>query len=161
MKNLTALLLFFSLLGYAQDFSKYDRISKKDDLTINGIKATRISIEEVIENYGEPDRIEDFFFEIDNSQGFIYWYDNGLRLSIQNILGVKSFDITSDKYLITSDNIKVGDSIERLEELYPKSYSTGVSIGAIYLLFNDADYYLAFVFDKETKRITNINLYEF
>ena len=161
MKNLTVLFLFFSLLGYTQDFSKYDRIRKKNDLTINGIKATRISIEEVIENYGEPDRIEDFFFEMDNVQGFIYWYDDGLKLFIQEGYGVESFEISGSNYLVCDTNISVGDTIEELQEFYPKSYEAGKDHGAISILFNDADYYLGIAFDKETRKITNINLYEF
>ena len=162
MKTLILIALnLICITCHCQDYSKYDRISKKTDLTINGIKATGISIEEAIAAYGEPDRIEDFFFEIDNEQGFFYWYNDGLRLSLQNTYGLKLFNISSSKYAVTKHKILIGNDIDTIKEIFPISYSTGIDVGAFYILFSDADYYLAIVFDKGTNRITEINLYEF
>ena len=141
------------------DFYKYSRINKKTDLTINGKPVIGCSANQVINHFGKPEKIENFYFEMDDTSGFIYYYD-GLKLFIQNGRGLESFEINSSEYSITNNNLKVGESIETLKNNYPKSYYQSNDKESTMILFNDADYFLAIKFNS-VKIITNINLYEF
>lgn len=143
----------------SQDYSSYDKINKENDLTINGIIVSGLSIQQVVNNFGEPDKIEDFFFEMENDNGYIYLYNDGLKLFIRDEFGLESFEVFGKNYLVTINHLKVGDPIERLKAIFPKSYNIGKYKGAISVMFNDADYYLAFM--SKNQKITDINLYKF
>ena len=162
MKKITCLIfaILLSLYTYGQDYSQYDRIDVYKDLTINGHIVFGITKEKMLESFGQPDKVEDFFFEMSNVNGNIFYYENGLKFYYPDY--VDGFEINSNQYSVTNNNIKVGDSIENLKTFYQNSYNyalTNNKSGLVLLL--NVDYYLAIIFDKETMKITNINLYEF
>lgn len=115
----------FVLLGFcckAQEFN----VLNPADVIINGVNfrigSGENDIPLILKTFGKPDRIEDYFFEMDNVKGKKYSYNNGLVLfCVHNSL--ESFEITGKNYSFTSKNIKVGDAIADLEMIFPLSFA--------------------------------------
>ena len=118
------ILTIFVLISFSCKAQQFDNINQ-NDLTLNGInflidsKTNHTS--SIINAFGYPDSIEDYFFEMDSIIGKKYYYKNGLVLYISNN-SLFSFEITGNVYSFSSKNIKIGDNISSMEAKYPTSY---------------------------------------
>ncbi len=118
-----------------------------EELTINGNIIFGMDKSNLILIFGTPSKIEKEFSEMDESDMYFYKYNNDLDVTIIDKT-VDTFRITSNKYSFTKNNIRIGDSISKLESLYPLSYQNKSNNG-IKLLFNDLDMFLIISYSKE------------
>ncbi|AOZ99718.1 hypothetical protein [Flavobacterium commune] len=117
----------FVLINFCCGFAQKHNTINKNGLTINGIifkiNSGNNDVPLILKTFGQPDSIEDYFFEIDNVMGKKYTYNNGLILYVTNN-SLESFEITGKSYLFSPKNIKVGDTISSLETKFPNSYKS-------------------------------------
>ncbi len=112
--------------------------------TINSLNVFKASSDFLTENFGEPENIEEYFYEMENTQGSIYHYSGLLFYVVNNT--VEGFEISTNEYVFTANNVKVGNNIDTLEFIYPNSYSNK-SDGNLIILFSNADYYISVYYD--------------
>lgn len=112
------------------------------DLTVNDVEILLNNIDTITQTFGQPNSIEDYFFEINDVMGKIYYYDD-FELDVLNDAG-RTFVITGTGYSVTSHDIKIGDDAIILSSIFPKSYLNRNDTpdgGGILVNFTDADYY--------------------
>ena len=116
------------------------------EITINGIQFFGNNVSLVTQHFGQPNSIEDYFFEMDDvmSQKYIY---NGILFYIVNSK-VNSFEITGNNYAFTSNNIKVGNNINSLQSIYPNSFSNKKS-DALIIRFNNIDRFICLLYTSD------------
>ena len=107
------LLIFSTLIINAQN-----TLISKDEITINGIKMFDLTFDALIENFGEPQSIEDFFFEMSNKSGKKIIFDGLLIYLIDG--KVKSFEITLPRYALTTHEIRVFQRINNFEDYFSR-----------------------------------------
>lgn len=145
MKNtvLLTVLLAINFCSTAQN-----SLLSKDKITLNGFKIFVLNIESLIENFGQPLSEEDFFFEMSNKQGKKIFYEN-LLVYVMNDK-IKSFEISGSQYLLTEYGIKIGDNLNILKELFPKSYDNKKE-SSLSITLKEYDKYITFFFDEDHK----------
>ena len=126
-----------------------------NELTINGVAIRGKNKSMLISNFGQPLEIEKDYNEMDEVDMYIYKYDGAVFYVIKNL--IDDFEITKNKYRLTKHDIKIGDNIEKLKNIFPLSYSkkseTHMSIH-----IEKYDVYVGFYYDKETKKIKRIRI---
>jgi len=144
MKNLNSLIfiIFLSTLSCRSQ----DNAIQSDWASINGHTVFKVSTDFLTQNFGPPNTVEDYFFEMENTMGEKYQY-NGLLFYLVDDK-VDSFEITNDQYEFTTNNIKVGQHIDALQSLYPNSFSNRRN-GGIILPFEDVDYFVSINFNSD------------
>lgn len=125
--------------------------------TINGINVFKTPVSSLLNVFGEPVSKENFFFEMENTMGKIYYYDK-LSFYVKDDK-VESFVIEGGQYDFTSDDININDKIDSLENIYPKSYSNRKNYEII-IQFSDVDYFISIHYSKENV-IKKIELYSY
>lgn len=94
-----------------------DNFLPYEDLTINNITIRGENSAFIIANFGSPNTIEDYFFEMEDVEGKKYTYDGILIYFIAD--KAISFEINNNFYSFTPNNINIGDAISTLESVYP------------------------------------------
>lgn len=92
-----------------------------DNLTINGKPILGESNEALDAMFGQASSIENSFSEMDDKQMSIYKYDGLTLILVDN--QVSSFEILSSSFNFGNNEIKIGDNIQKLQELFPDSYN--------------------------------------
>ena len=127
-----------------------------NELTINGVAIRGKNKSMLISNFGQPLEIEKGYSEMDKVDMYIYKYDGAVFYVMKNL--IDDFEITKNKhsiskYSLTKHDIKIGDNIEKLKNIFPLSYSkkseTHMSIH-----IEDYDKYLSFLINKDNKIIS-------
>lgn len=143
MKSLKHLTLLF-ILTFCNCKAQSNSINSSE-ATINGYNVFKATSQFLFQNFGSPNSIEDYFYEMEDENGKIYHYND------------ISFDIVKDKvfsFTITGSNIEfstnkfhVGDNINVLESFYPISYSKRKD-NAVVLQVNDIDCAIIFSYNS-------------
>ncbi|RSK41775.1 hypothetical protein [Mangrovimonas spongiae] len=146
------MLFFFAISCKAQNNS-----ISKNQATINDHIVFKASSNFLIENFGQPESIESYFFETEDSSGEIYHYLGASFYLLDD--KIDSFEIDSNLYNFTSNSISVGDSIDSIQNIYPFSYSNREN-GEIIITFTDADYFISIHYDaNDFIHKINLNVY--
>ena len=150
----TILMLCLSVICYNCK-AQNDTIDSSE-ITINGINCLSKNVDFLTEHFGSADSIQDYYFEMDEIMSQIYNYDGILFYVIND--KVNSFEITNSNYAFTNHNIKIGDSINTLEALYPISYANR-EVDSLSLPLSDMDFFVVIFFSNS--KITKIRLGEY
>lgn len=152
------IIIIISLIAVSFSCKAQDNTIHSSELTINGIHFFGNNVTLVTQNFGQPNTIQDYYYEMQDvmSQKYIY---NGIIFTIINNK-VYSYEITGNNYVFTNHNIKVGDSIETLSLIYPLSYANRSDKG-LALTFDDMDRFVIIVFNSTSNLITKIALYSY
>jgi len=145
-------LIIIALVIGSFSSAQYNVITS-NELTINGTQFFGEDVSVVIQHLGQPNTIEDYYFEIDDVMSQNYNYNGVLFTVISN--RTYSFEITGSNYAFTSNNIKVGDNINTLQPIYPLSYANR-SHNSLVIQFSDLDRYVLIFFNSN--QITEIRL---
>lgn len=117
-----------------------------NDLTINGKMVIGENNEVITSLLGQPSSTENSFSEMDDKQMSIYKYDGLTLILVDN--QVSSFEIFSSNFNFGNNEIKIGDNIQKLQELFPESYNKK---GADYITvwIENTDMYVNFHLSNE------------
>jgi len=148
------IILILSVIVISYSCKAQKNTINSSESTINGINFLGNSVSLVTQHLGQPNTIEDYFFEMDDVMSQKYNY-NGILFYIVNSK-VDSFEITGNNYAFTSNNIKVGDNISTLQSIYPLSFANK-GTDWLGLPFDDIDMYTTFFFNINNQ-ITMIRL---
>ena len=126
-----------------------------NELTINGVAIRGKNKSMLISNFGQPLEIEKGYSEMDKVDMYIYKYDGAVFYVMKNL--IDSFSIIGSEYSLTKHDIKIGDNIEKLKNIFPLSYSkkseTHMSIH-----IEKYDVYVGFYIDNKTKKIKRMSV---
>lgn len=128
--KLTLLLLLGTISSSLIAQTKNNRISS-EEITLNGHKFFEMSVEDAIQAFGQPLSIEDYYYETEDRYAKKVEY-KGARLFFVDNRG-DGFTITDPDIAVTKHNIRVGQSVYPLFDIYPDSYkyrksNTGLSL---------------------------------
>lgn len=150
-------ILIFSLIVITFSCKAQDNIINSSEATINGISflGNDNDVALVTQHLGQPNTIEDYYFEMDDLMGQEYQY-NGILFHIANNR-VEFFEITGSGYSFTKHNIKVGNNIETLSSIYPLSFADK-GRNWLSLYFDDIYMHVTIFFDDINKKIVKIRI---
>jgi len=149
MKNIILLIT----LTVASLCCKAQNTINSNEITINGLVIIGEDKSVLISNFGQPLEIEKGYSEMDEVDMYIYKYDGAVFYVIKNL--IDDFEIiftrnNSTKYSLTKHDIKIGDNIEKLKDIFPLSYKKKRKT-YILLHIEDYDKYLGFSINKDNK----------
>lgn len=147
------IILFITLIITTFFSCKEQDTINLNELTVNGIVVIGKNKSVLISNFGQPYKIEKEFSKMDNIDMLIYKYKGAVFYVVKNL--IKYYEITDNSYYLTKHNIKVGDNIEKLKDIYPLSYSKK-SRTHLSLEIQKYDMYEIFHHNSTTKKITLI-----
>jgi len=151
MKNIILLIT----LTIASLSCKAQNTINANELTINGVAIRGKNKSMLISNFGQPLEIEKGYSEMDEVDMYIYKYDGAVFYVIKNL--IDDFEITKNKYRLTKHDIKIGDNIEKLKNIFPLSYSKKSETNLSVDLINPDYKFFGFSFNKDNK-ITTIRI---
>jgi len=151
MKNIILLIT----LTIASLNCKAQNTIKANELTINGHVIIGKNKSMLISNFGTPLEIEKGYSEMDEVDMYIYKYNGAVFYVMKNL--IDSFSIIGSEYSLTKHDIKIGDNIEKLKDIFPLSYEKKNKTH-ISLHIEDYDKYLSFTNDNKTKKINRIRI---
>jgi len=124
-----------------------------NDLTINNVIVRGKDKSVLSQNFGEPIAIEQVYFEMQEKMAYKHTYNGVLFYILDDI--IESFEISSSNFSFSTHNIRIGNTINTLESIYPASY---LNKGVDFLSFNieGYDYFITILFNKKTQLIQNI-----
>lgn len=134
---------------------KSQDIIEASKLTINGTKILSQNKTVIIATFGQPSQIITDYSEMDDNDMYVYEY-MGLKVYIINDL-VDSFEISSSMYLLTNYNIKIGDNISSIENIFPNSFKLR-NQDYLKLDIKDSDMFLTIEFNSTSNDISKINI---
>ena len=148
---------FFFVLLFAVPAAAQNTLISKEEVTINGIKLFDLNMKTLIEAFGEPTSIEDYFFEMNNRQGKKILYE-GLLIYVMDD-EVKSIELTSQRYTFLKEEIRVFQSFYQFDEYFPESYANKKE-GSLSLTLKEYDKYITFHLGKgqQNNRIVLIRM---
>ncbi|NER12109.1 hypothetical protein GWK08_01525 [Leptobacterium flavescens] len=147
---LTISIVFYAHIGIAQqdlistNGDNQDNTINSNEITINNVNVFSNEISVLTQNIGQPDTVEDYFFEIQDVMAQKYYYDGLILYVIDD--KVETFQISGTNYSFTNHNIAIGNNINTLASIYPSSYDNR-SLGGMTLDLEDADMYIIISFD--------------
>jgi len=151
MKNtITIILLITTLLSCKAQ----DNTINLNELTINNTLFLGNNVNLVTQQFGQPNSIEDYYYEMDEVMSQKYNYNGILFYIIDN--KVDSFEVTGNNYTFTNHNLKIGDNIQILQPIFPLSYSNR-SNHSLVVEFNGYDRFFVILFNNNNL-ITKIRL---
>jgi len=152
MKNIILLIT----LTIASLSCKAQNTINSNELTINGLVIIGEDKSVLISNFGTPLEIEKGYSEMDEVDMYIYKYDGAVFYVIKNLIddfAIISTRNNSTKYSLTKHDIKIGDNIKKLKDIFPLSYKKKRKTH-ISLHIEDYDKYLSFLINKDNKIIS-------
>lgn len=150
------IILIFSLLVISYSCKAQNNTINSSELTINGIKFLGNITNLITQHLGQPNSIEDYYFEMKDVMSKKYNYDGILFYIIDN--KVDSFEIISDNYTFTINNIKIGNNIGTLQGIYPLSF-TNKNNNGFTLPCSDIDKFI--IISYRNNLIEKIALYDY
>ena len=145
MNNYLLKILFFFGLLFAVPTAAQNTLISKEEVIINGVKLFDLTTDTLLETFGKPTSIEDYFFEMNNKQGKKILYE-GLLIYVMDD-EVKSFELTSQRYTFLKEEIRVFQSFYRFDEYFPESYANKKE-GSLSLTLKEYDKYITFHLGK-------------
>lgn len=109
-------------------------------LTINGLHIVGRCKSVIIQNFGQPQSISKEYWEMLYDTAYVYHYNGIVFYVFKNL--VHAFDIGTNGYRLTSDNIQIGDNIDRFKAPYPISYENKKG-NSVFLNIQGYDRYIA------------------
>ena len=152
------IILIFSVIIISYACKAQDNKIISNAMNINGTNFLGNNVSLVIQKFGQPNSIEDYYYEIDDVMSQKYNY-NGILFYIVNN-EVDSFEITGSNYAFTSNNIRIGNNINTLQAIYPLSF-TNKNSDALSLGINDIDRYIIISYNSNNNLIDKIALYSY
>lgn len=148
MKNIILLIT----LTIASLSCKAQNTINRDEITINGLVIIGENKSVLISNFGTPLEIEKGYNEMDEVDMYIYKYDGAVFYVIKNL--IDDFEITKNKYRLTKYNIKIGDNIEKLKDIFPLSYKKKNKTNLSLSIINPDYKFFGISFNKDNKIIS-------
>ena len=152
------IIIILSIITISFSCKSQDNIISSSESTINGINFLGNDVALVVQHFGQPNTIDDYYFEMQDVMTQRYTYSDILFTIMEN--KVYSFEITGSNYVFTNHNIKVGNNISIFEFIYPLSFANKSS-DALSLDFNDMDMYLIISFNSTNNVIDKIAIYSY
>lgn len=148
MKNIILLIT----LTIASLSCKAQNTINRDEIRINGLVIIGENKSVLISNFGTPLEIEKGYNEMDEVDMYIYKYDGAVFYVIKNL--IDDFEITKNKYRLTKYNIKIGDNIEKLKDIFPLSYKKKNKTNLSLSIINPDYKFFGISFNKDNKIIS-------
>ena len=132
-------------------FGQKSKINSKL-LTVNNHLILGKTATEINSLFGNPARVENVYLEMEDKTGVKYKYDGFQIIFVDN--SVSSFEISNAKFSFTSNNIKVGSSIDNLSSIFQESFDNRVNSG-IQVELEDIDLFVVISYgaDNVIKKI--------
>jgi len=150
MKNIILLIT----LTIASLSCKAQNTINRDEITINGHVIIGENKSVLISNFGTPLEIEKGYSEMGEVDMYIYKYDGAVFYVIKNL--IDDFAITKSKhslskYSLTKHDIKIGDNIEKLKDIFPLSYKKKRKTNLSLSIINPDYKFFGFSFNEDNK----------
>jgi len=126
------------------------------ELTMNGINYLGNNVSLVTQYLGQPNTIENYYFEMNDEMSQKYHYNGVLFYILNN--KVNSFEITTSNYSFSKYNIKIGDNIESLQTIFPLSFSNRTNNG-LTIPLSDIDKFVIISYNNNL--IVKIAIYDY
>jgi hypothetical protein len=152
------IILIICLITISISCKAQDNTIHSSEIIINGTQFFGNNVSLVIQHFGQPNTIEDYYFEMQDVMTKKYRYNGILFTVISN--QVYSFEITGSNYAFTSNNVKIGNNILTLQSIYPLSF-INKSSDALSLGFSDIDRYIIISYNSNNNLIDKIALYSY
>ena len=120
-----------------------------NELTINGVAIRGKNKSMLISNFGQPLEIEKGYSEMDKVDMYIYKYDGAVFYVMKNL--IDSFSIIGSEYSLTKHDIKIGDNIEKLKDIFPLSYEKKNKTNLSLSIINPDYKFFGFSFNEDNK----------
>ena len=150
MKNIILLIT----LTIASLSCKAQNTINSNELTINGLVIIGEDKSVLISNFGTPLEIEKGYSEMDEVDMYIYKYDGAVFYVIKNLIddfAIISTRNNSTKYSLTKHDIKIGDNIEKLKDIFPLSYEKKNKTNLSLSIINPDYKFFGFSFNEDNK----------
>jgi hypothetical protein len=145
MKNIILLIT----LTIASVSCKAQNTINRDEITINGHVIIGENKSVLISNFGQPLEIEKGYSEMDEVDMYIYKYDGAVFYVMKNL--IDSFSIIGSEYSLTKHDIKIGDNIEKLKDIFPLSYEKKNKTNLSLSIINPDYKFFGFSFNEDNK----------
>lgn len=152
------IILIFNVIIISYSCKAQNNTLNSSEISINGINFFGNNVSLITQHFGQPNSIENYYYEIDDVMTYKYVYDSIIFTTINDI--TYSFEFTGGNYVFTSNNIKIGNNIHTLQSIYPLSFINKNS-DALYLDFNDIDRYIMISYNPDNKLIDKIAIYSY
>lgn len=152
------IILIFSVIIISYSCKAQNNTLNSNEITINGINFFGNNVNLITQHFGQPNSIENYYYEIDDVMTYKYVYDSIIFTTINDI--TYSFEFTGGNYAFTNNNIKIGNNIHTLQSIYPLSFINKNS-DALYLDFNDIDRYIMISYNPDNNLIDKIAIYSY
>ena len=142
MKKIIYILILFSIgtLTLNAQNSSYDfNLLDYNDQTINNQFFNGKDKSILIQNFGQPQSISKEYWDMDNDTAVVYHYKGIVFYIVKNL--VYRFTIHGPQYGFSPYNIKVGEKLDRLQALFPLSF-TNRKGNSIFLNIKENDSYV-------------------
>ncbi len=133
------IILSLFIISISLSCNAQDNTINSSEPTINGVNFLGNNVSLLMQHLGQPNSIEDFYFEMNDVNSKKYNYNGILFYVINN--KIDSFEITNNSYSFTSNNIKIGNNIAILQAIYPLSFTNKKNNG-ITLPFSNIDKFI-------------------
>jgi len=145
MKNIILLIT----LTIASLSCKAQNTINRNEITINGLVIIGENKSVLISNFGQPLEIEKGYSEMDEVDMYIYKYDGAVFYVMKNL--IDSFSIIGSEYSLTKHDIKIGDNIEKLKDIFPLSYEKKNKTNLSLSIINPDYKFFGFSFNEDNK----------
>jgi hypothetical protein len=145
MKNIILLIT----ITIASLSCKAQNTINSNELTINGLVIIGEDKSILISNFGTPLEIEKGYSEMDEVDMYIYKYDGAVFYVMKNL--IDSFSIIGSEYSLTKHDIKIGDNIEKLKDIFPLSYEKKNKTNLSLSIINPDYKFFGFSFNEDNK----------
>lgn len=130
------------------------------DIVINNQIRLGDTIQEVVQAFGQPDSVASEYWDIPEVTATYYYYANGAEFYFVH-QKLDSFLLKKSSYILSLDSmqLRVGNSIHSLQNIFPKSYSNRSANGAVITLGPpDADHLYIDISTNSGGLITEIDI---
>jgi hypothetical protein len=134
---------------------KSQDIIEMSKLTVNGVNILGKDKSLLISNFGQPSEIISSYSEMDEEHMSEYRYLGLIVYVINNF--VDSFVVTNSVYLLSTNNIKIGNNISSIKNIFPNSYRSR-NRDYLKLDIKDSDMFLTIEFNTTSNNISKINI---
>ena len=145
MKNIILLIT----ITIASLSCKAQNTINSNELTINGLVIIGEDKSILISNFGTPLEIEKGYSEMDEVDMYIYKYNGAVFYVMKNL--IDSFSIIGSEYSLTKHDIKIGDNIEKLKDIFPLSYEKKNKTNLSLSIINPDYKFFGFSFNEDNK----------
>ncbi|GAA4280283.1 hypothetical protein [Gaetbulibacter aestuarii] len=155
MKKIILTSLIFSTLICA---CKAQNSINSSDLTVNDVQILFQDVSKLSSNFGQPQRVLNDYSEMDEKSSLIYEYSGAEFYVMDN--KIVSYKLNDKQFSFSRFQIKVGDKIDDIRNLFPDSYHKK-NEGSIVIQILNNDLFLGIDYHETTKKILSIGIYSY